>query len=210
MANPFLYEQEHQSRSVFGEIIEALIVALIFNIVVYFLFIIPSQVDGPSMQPTLQNQELLFANKLPTWFYNYPDILNRLGWDYDYGDIVIFDYEDIVLVKRVIAVGGDKVKIMTDGEVYVNGKKMYENYLAADVKTYLPQKGLRTFEPDVEVTVPDDSFFVMGDNRTNSKDSRFADVGFISRSKIKGVVFFRFWPVNKIAILSNTVSSDNN
>lgn len=203
MPNPFLSDAEQPGKNAFLEIVEALVVALIFNIIIYFFFIIPSQVDGPSMQPNLHDKELLFANKMPSWFYGSLDTLNRLGWDYSRGDIVIFNYEDIVLVKRVIAVGGDKVKITNDGNVYVNGNQLFESYLPANLQTYLPQSGLRSFDPDQEVTVPDSDFFVMGDNRPNSKDSRFADVGFIKRDAIKGVVFFRFWPLNDFGIIKN-------
>lgn len=198
MSNPFLRQPESEPKNLFAEIVEALIIALVFNIIVYFLFVIPSQVDGPSMLPNLHDQELLFANKMPTWFYNNLDTLEQLGWDYNYGDIVIFDYSNIVLVKRVIALEGDTVLISSAGEVFVNGEKRYEDYLPANLNTFLPQKGLRAFEPDVEVTVPEGHFFLMGDNRSNSKDSRFADVGFVKRENIKGVVFFRFWPVDKI------------
>lgn len=202
MSNPFLHEPDKGDKNVFAEIIEALIIALVFNIVIYFLFVIPSQVDGPSMLPNLHDKELLFANKMPSWFYGDVDTLNKLGWDYDYGDIVIFDYSNIVLVKRVIAKAGDSVMISTEGDVYVNGNKRYEDYLPANLKTFLPAKGLRAFEPDIEVIVPDGSFFLMGDNRANSKDGRFADVGFVKREAIKGVVFFRFWPLDKIGVMA--------
>lgn len=202
MSNPFLHQPESGEKNFLAEIVESLVVALVINIIIYFLFIIPSQVDGPSMLPTLHDKELLFANKIPTWFYNSEENLDKLNLDYDYGDIVIFDFQTIVLVKRVVAVAGDKVKISSEGDVYVNGEKRFEDYLPANLKTYLPQKGLRTFEPDTEVVVPAGSFFLMGDNRPNSKDSRFSDVGFVSRSKIKGVVFFRFWPFDKIGTMA--------
>ncbi len=202
MSNPFLHQPEKESKNLFAEIIEALIIALVFNIIVYFLFVIPSQVDGPSMLPNLHDGELLFANKMPTWFYNNTQTLDQLGWDYEYGDIVIFDYSNIVLVKRIIAKEGDRVMITESGEVFVNGNKRYEDYLPANLKTFLPQKGLRGFEPGEEVIVPAGHFFLMGDNRANSKDSRFAEVGFVKRENIKGVVFFRFWPLDKLGAFS--------
>jgi signal peptidase I len=206
MPNPFLHETEKAKPNILAEIIQALVVALIFNVVIYFLFLIPSQVDGPSMMPTLLDKELLFANKTASWFNNSPDTLDKLGWEYTHGDIIIFDYNSIVLVKRIIGVPGDKIKITADGDVYVNGEKQIENFLSPGVKTYLPQGGVRSFEPAQEVTVPPNSFFVMGDNRNNSKDSRFADVGFIPRTKIKGVVVFRFFPINKMGPLGKPQS----
>jgi len=196
MANPFIHEPEKPKRGVLADIIEALVVAVTINVVIYFLFIIPSQVDGPSMLPFLHDKELLFANKTPSWFNNNPATLKQLNWDYQRGDVVIFDFENIVLVKRIVAREGDTVMIKA-GDVYVNNKKLLETYLPDGLKTYIPLGGVASLEEGVPVTVPAASFFVMGDNRPNSKDSRFSEVGFIPRDKIKGVVFFRFWPLDK-------------
>jgi signal peptidase I len=201
MANPFLQESVEKKRNVFLDVFQALVIALTINVVIYFLFLIPSQVDGPSMLPTLENNELLFANKIPTWFYSNKDQLESLSLDYQRGDIVIFDYQNIVLVKRVIAKEGDTVMFL-DGNVFVNDKKLTEEYLPVGLKTQLPNRGLRYFEEGEKMTVPADSFFVMGDNRPNSKDSRFSDVRFVEREKIKGVVFFRFWPINKLGVMN--------
>ena len=192
--NPFIHKSEPNKSNILKDIFEALVIAVTINVVIYFLFIIPSQVEGPSMMPNLKDQELLFANKTPTWFNSNREILDRFNWDYQRGDIVIFDFNDIVLVKRVIAGGGDSIYV-SDGEVYVNDKKIYETYLAVDTKTEIPQVGLRFLAESEKITVPEGYFFVMGDNRTQSKDSRYEDVGFVAREQIKGVVFFRFWPL---------------
>ena len=116
MANPFIHETEEKKQNIFMDIFQALVIALTINVVIYFLFLIPSQVDGPSMLPTLENNQLLFANKIPTWFYSNTDQLKSLNMDYQRGDTVIFDYQDIVLVKRVIAKEGDTVSFL-DGDV---------------------------------------------------------------------------------------------
>ena len=192
--NPFIHKTETPRSNIIKEIFEALVIAVTINIVIYFLFIIPSQVEGPSMIPNLHDKDLLFANKTPTWFNSNTGVLKQFNWDYKRGDIIIFDYEDIVLVKRVIAAGGDEVYI-EDGEVYVNDTKIYETYLPMDTKTFIPQAGLRFLAEGERIQVPDNFFFVLGDNRTQSKDSRYDEVGLISRDKIKGVVFFRFWPL---------------
>jgi len=202
MPNPFIHEASKSESRLFGEVVQALAVALIFNIVVYFLFIIPSQVDGPSMMPNLLDKELLFANKTPSWFSGSPATIKQLGWDYQRGDIVIFDFLNMVLVKRVIGVPGDRIMINNDGDVYLNGTLLYEPFLPAGLTTLFPQASERAFEPGQEFTVPEDKFFVMGDHRDNSKDSRFSEVGFIPRTKIKGVVFFRFYPLDKIGTIS--------
>jgi len=202
MSNPFIHETQKSGHGILVDIIQALVVAITINVVIYFLFIIPSQVDGPSMVPFLHDKELLFANKTPSWFNDNPDTLKKLNWDYQRGDIIIFDFENIVLVKRIIAKEGDTV-MLKDGDVYVNEQKLVQAYLPAGLKTYIPQAGLSNLEEGVAVTVPAASFFVMGDNRPNSKDSRFKEVGFVPRSKIKGVVFFRFWPLDRLGVISN-------
>ena len=207
MSNPFVYEPEVEKRNIFMDVFQALVIALTINVVIYFLFLIPSQVDGPSMLPTLENNELLFANKIPTWFYSNVDQLKSFNMDYQRGDIVIFDYQNIVLVKRIIAREGDTIYFQ-GGDVYVNDKKLAEEYLPVGLKTQLPNRGLRYFEEGEAVTVPEGKFFVMGDNRSNSKDSRFSDVKYIDREKIKGVVFFRFWPIEKLGILSKGIYTE--
>lgn len=193
--NPFIHTPQTSRSNIFKDIFEALVVALTINVVIYFLFIIPSQVDGPSMLPNLHDKELLFANKTPTWFNSNTQMLNNLNWDYQRGDIIIFDYDAIVLVKRIIATAGDEI-YFSGGNVYVNGKQLYETYLPIDTKTYIPQEGLRFIAEGQRLIIPDNSFFVMGDNRGQSKDSRYMDVGLIGRDKIRGVVFFRFWPLD--------------
>lgn len=198
--NPFMHSAESKRPNVLWSIIQAIVVALAINLTIYFLFIMPSQVDGVSMVPTLLDKELLFANKIPTWLGN-TDFGKQNNLDYQRGQIIVFEYNDIYLVKRIIGIAGDKVKIES-GNVFVNGFQLSEPYLSENVKTYYPYAQYASHLEGEEFTVPTDSYFVLGDNRPASKDSRYSDVGFITRGKLKGVIFLRFWPLNKFSILS--------
>ena len=198
--NPFIHSTEPKKANVFKQVFEALVIAITVNVVIYFLFIIPSQVDGPSMLPNLVDKELLFANKTPTWFNNNTDTLKKFNWDYERGDVVIFDFENIVLVKRIIAKPGDEI-YFEGGDVFVNGKKLYETYLPVDTKTYLPQAQIRFLDEGQKLIVPEDNYIVLGDNRSQSKDSRYQEVGLVKREMLKGIIFFRLWPLNKLGAI---------
>ena len=145
-------------------------------------FVQTARVSGVSMQPNFQPNDLLF---LSTQSYN-----NR---DPKRGQVVIFrsalkdqNGKKELLIKRIIGVPGDTV-IIRNGRVRVNGKEQKSDYT----------KDLTT-NGDITVLVPKDSYFVMGDNRLHSVDSRFSDVGFVRRESIRGRVVFRILPVNRI------------
>ena len=131
-------------------------------------------VDGPSMRPTLESQERLVVNKF-IYRVRHPEK----------GEILVFEYprdHSRDFIKRVIATEGDTIEIK-DGHVYVNDQMLYEDYILE-----------RTLSEYPKSTVPAGTVFVMGDNRNNSEDSRFADVGFVPYSLIKGKAMLVFWP----------------
>ena len=156
-------------------------------LVLVFTFVIrPCHVVGSSMMDTLQDGNWIFA----TAFEAEPK----------YGDVVIItqpnEGRNEPLVKRVIATGGQTVDMDTyEKAVYVDGKKLVEPYI----------KELTESEVDMDfpVTVPEGCLFVMGDNRNNSMDSRSRMIGFIDKRYIMGKVFFRFYPLNKVGIISS-------
>jgi len=143
-----------------------------------FLFA-PYEVHGASMYPTLEGDELLLVNK---WVYrvNQPN----------YGDIVVFHTEEERdFIKRVIGLPGDRIQIK-NGNVYRNGKKLNEQYIN-------DQMNPDTF---IDTIVPQNTLYVLGDNRNNSKDSR--NIGPISMDEIVGRADVVILPIQKIHFLS--------
>ncbi len=138
-------------------------------------------VDGPSMQPTLYTGERLVVNKF-VYHFREP---HR-------GEIIVFEYpkdHSRNFVKRVIALPGDTIQI-DNGHVFVNGKLLNEPYiLDTTLGTYPLTK------------IPPGHIFVMGDNRNNSEDSRFPDVGFVPFNLIEGKAVLVFWPLDKFRVL---------
>lgn len=147
--------------------------ALVVLITTYFFPII--KVSGTSMDPTLKNGDLVITLK---------------STKVEPGDLCYFYSGHQILCKRVIAVAADVVDIDADGNVIVNGFVLDEPYLAAKAKG----------ECDIELpfVVPENTYFVMGDNREMSVDSRHTEVGCISEEDISGVVLFRLWPFYRV------------
>src|SRR5579884_2738648 len=151
---------------------------LIAVLVILFLYR-PVKVEGTSMMPSLYDQERLFINQFSYRF--------GLG-EIKRGDTVVFWYpEDTTksYIKRVIGLPGDRVQII-DGYVYINGKKLTEKYVP------MRYRDDRDWGPKV---VPPDSYFVLGDDRIASNDSRAW--GFVPKSYIYGKAVFVFWPLDK-------------
>ncbi len=158
-------------------IVAAVVMALLIRTFIVELYI----VDGPSMRPTLQHEERLIVNK---FIYR---VRNP-----EKGEILIFKYPRDTsrdFIKRVIATGGDTIEIK-EGRVYVNDQMLKEDYILEKTRTEYPK-----------VTVPEGTVFVMGDNRNNSDDSRFADVGFVPLDLIKGKAVVVFWPLDNMQSL---------
>jgi signal peptidase I len=153
------------------------------GISVFFIIFLyqPVKVEGTSMLPGLEDQERIFINK---FVYRW-EAINR-------GDIVVFRYPRDTsksYIKRVIAVSGDRV-VIDKGRVYVNGKLLQETYVPA---AYID------FRSYPEIIVPEGEFFVLGDHRSMSNDSR--DFGPVDESYITGKAVFIYWPVEKLGLL---------
>jgi signal peptidase I len=201
-SNPFLSQQnEKTTKDVLTDFIQTIVIAMAFSLLLYFVFLVPSIVDGTSMEPSYYDKELLFANKTVQWLGK-----TSLGerWDYDYkrGDVIIFKHNNTNIIKRIIATEGDTVKI-SDGKVYVNNKQIKEDYLKPDTYTRVAPAVTANIAEHETLLVPKNSYFILGDNRIVSKDSRYREIGFIDRSEIRGRVFLRYWPLNRFSLIKS-------
>ncbi len=169
--------------------VQTLLLIFAFFLVVYVFLFRPFRVSGNSMDPTFFDKQYILTNIISLKF-------SRLKQ----GDVVVFkapndpekDY-----IKRVIGVPGNTVMIK-DGKVYTNGRLLDQRaYLESSVKTY----GGSFLKEGESVTVPADSYFVMGDNRTGSSDSR--EWGFVPLKSVIGESFFAYWPLDKMEIIRN-------
>lgn len=156
-----------------------MLAVLIAVLAILFLYR-PVRVEGSSMMPSLYNQERLFINQ-----FSYRFGLSSIKR----GDTVVFWFpEDTTksYIKRVIGLPGDRVQII-DGYVYIDGKKMAANYVPHRYR------GQGDWGPKI---VPPNKYFVLGDDRIDSNDSRAW--GFVPRSYIYGKAVFVFWPLDRI------------
>lgn len=169
--------------------IQTLVLGAALFLVVYVFLFRPFQVSGQSMFPNFKDKEYILTNLIVLRFQNL-----------HLGDVVVFKApvdQEKDYIKRVIGVAGDRVSIQ-NGEVYLNGAKLDESaYLKPDVQTY----GGSFLREGQEVTVPQNSYFVLGDNRAYSSDSR--EWGFVSKRIIIGKSFFAYWPVQNIGVVKN-------
>jgi signal peptidase I len=175
------------------DILETVVFIGSLFIVVYLFIMQPNQVKGASMDPTFNSGDYIFTSKITYKLRGF-----------ERGDVVVFKSPknpDIEYIKRIIGLPGDKVMVK-DEEVYVNGVKLDEPYIAA--KTNLWDGGFS--KNGEEIVVPDGELYVMGDNRPRSSDSR--EFGPIPVSSIIGQVFYRYFPSSKVGTIDNPFPKD--
>ncbi len=148
-----------------------------------------TEVNGGSMEPTLSDEDNLIVDKI-TYRFSDPERF----------DIIVFPFkykEKTYYIKRIIGLPGETVQIDQQGNIYIDGEILNENY------------GKEVIQPDhiglasQPITLGDDEYFVLGDNRNNSTDSRESQVGNIKRDDIIGRAWVRIWPFDKFGVLKH-------
>lgn len=166
-----------------------LLVVLVLTWLLITFVIQRTEVDGTSMVPTLEHGDNLFVDKIS---YRFKDP--------ERFDIIVFPFqykEDTYYIKRIIGLPGETVQIDERGNIYIDGEILQESYGLEVIK---PEHIGRALEP---ITLAEDEYFVMGDNRNNSTDSRSELVGNIHRKDIIGRAWVRIWPFEKMGILKH-------
>ena len=176
-------ELKHERNKIrFRRIIRGAIYALILVAAIAVLIatlILPVlQISGSSMEPTLNHGEIVVLVKTS---------------NLKQGDLCGFSYSNKILIKRVIGKSGDIIYIDKDGNVIVNGEMLNE--------PYVQDKGYGECDIEFPYTVPENSYFLMGDHRQTSIDSRNSMIGCVEQSQIVGKIIFRVWPFDAISII---------
>lgn len=167
--------------------LKVIVVGVLFAIVINKFIFTPVSVKGASMMPTYEDRDRVVVNKI-----------GKAISDFERFDVIVFKAsEDKDYIKRIIGLPGDHVAY-EDDVLYVNGKKYDEPYLD-QYKSELTDKGDLTFDFTLEEVagvseIPEDSYFVLGDHRRISNDSRYPSVGLIKDDDILGKVSFRYYP----------------
>jgi signal peptidase I len=171
------------TKSEIREYIEALVISVALAGFIIFFVAQSFLVEGSSMEPSFHHGQRLLVEKVSYRFV-----------EPSRGQVVVFRYpgdERRKFIKRIIGLPGDEIAIQ-NGFLYVNGSRLDEDYING------PTYGTYSAPGYGPVLVPDGHFFVLGDNRRNSDDSRYPDVGFVPRKNFVGKALFVYWPLNQI------------
>ena len=158
--------------------VNALIVVAAVAALVATLILPVLQIAGTSMEPNLNDGDIVLLVKKK---------------DLQTGDLCAFYYSNKILIKRVIATPGDYIWIESDGTVYLNGEPLDEPYVS--------EKALGECDVEFPYQVPENNYFVMGDKRETSIDSRSSVIGCIAEDQIVGKIFCKFWPLSEFEFI---------
>ena len=175
-----LYHEKFRSKylKTLRSTLYALVIVAAVSVLIATLILPILQIYGNSMEPTFREGQIVICVKKSS---------------YDYGDICSFYYNNRILVKRVIAHQFDYVDIDEDGNVSVNGETLNE--------PYIKEKAFGNCDIELPYQVPEGTYFVMGDNREASVDSRSTEVGCVSKDELVGKLIFVVWPLSEMKII---------
>ena len=177
---------------VFLDILETVVIALAIFVIIYLFLFQPHQVRGNSMYSNFHDTDYLLTDKI-SYHLGHPQR----------GDVVIFvapKNEEYDYIKRVVALPGEKVSINENSQVLIDNQILNEDYLPEQGKTL----GGSFLSIGKTVTVPEDEYFVLGDNRNHSSDSR--DWGFVPEKNIIGKAWLRYWPLDRMGLINKKKS----
>ena len=165
-------------KQVLKSTLYSLIVVAAVAVLIATLALPVLQISGSSMEPTLNDEEIVVLVKTAN--------MKR-------GDLCCFSYQNKLLIKRVIGQPGDSISINEDGEVFVNGERLDEPYVT--------EQALGECDVTFPCYVTDNHYFVLGDQRATSIDSRSSVIGLVSEEFIVGKIFFRIWPMEGLGLV---------
>lgn len=166
-------------RKVIKNTLHVMIIVAAIAVLIATLLMPVLQISGTSMEPTLNNKDIV--------------VLVKTG-KMDRGDLCGFSYSNKILIKRVIGVPGDVVDIAHDGTVYINGEELKEPYVT--------EMGRGECDIELPYLVPEEKYFLMGDHRKTSIDSRSTVIGGVSNEQIIGKLLIKIWPIKEISLLN--------
>ncbi|XCP85581.1 signal peptidase I [Roseburia hominis] len=174
--NKLKYRREY--RKIFLSTIGALLVVAAIAVLIATMFLPVLQVSGTSMEPTLEDGEIIVLRKTDK---------------FKTGELVGFYYQSKILLKRVIGKAGDYIDMDEEGNVFVNGELIDEPYVL--------EKSVGECDIEFPYQVPENKVFVMGDHRSTSIDSRNSTIGCVDVEQVVGKVMFRVWPFGRLGFL---------
>ena len=181
--------------------VKMFVIVIVVVLVVNNVVLINAKIPSESMEQTIMTGDRIFGFRMAYGinFDFFGKHISKKMKDPERYDIIVFPFEENGkkehFIKRIIGLPGETVQII-DGYVYINGEKLESDIYGAEV---MKNPG-RAAEP---ITLGDDEYFVLGDNRNNSRDGRYPEVGNIKRSDITGRAFLRIWPLNKFGLLKH-------